>query len=66
MFKTFSIARTKDWGIEVSAVEIRDVQLTDNMAKAIAPRFKPLKRLVRIYPSPISVEARSAIMDQQN
>lgn len=29
-------ARTKDWGIEVSAVEIRDVQLTDNMVKAIA------------------------------
>ncbi|MGA2394299.1 MAG: slipin family protein [Candidatus Lustribacter sp.] len=28
--------RTKDWGIEVSAVEIRDVQLTDNMVKAIA------------------------------
>jgi regulator of protease activity HflC (stomatin/prohibitin superfamily) len=29
-------ARTKDWGTEVSAVEIRDVQLTDNMVKAIA------------------------------
>jgi regulator of protease activity HflC (stomatin/prohibitin superfamily) len=29
-------ARTKEWGIEVSAVEIRDVQLTDNMVKAIA------------------------------
>jgi regulator of protease activity HflC (stomatin/prohibitin superfamily) len=29
-------ARTKQWGIEVSAVEIRDVQLTDNMVKAIA------------------------------
>jgi regulator of protease activity HflC (stomatin/prohibitin superfamily) len=29
-------ARTKAWGIEVSAVEIRDVQLTDNMVKAIA------------------------------
>lgn len=29
-------ARTKDWGIEVSAVEIRDVQLTENMVKAIA------------------------------
>jgi regulator of protease activity HflC (stomatin/prohibitin superfamily) len=29
-------ARTKDWGIEVSAVEIRDIQLTDNMVKAIA------------------------------
>ncbi len=29
-------ARTKDWGIEVSAVEIRDLQLTDNMVKAIA------------------------------
>jgi regulator of protease activity HflC (stomatin/prohibitin superfamily) len=29
-------SRTKDWGIEVSAVEIRDVQLTDNMVKAIA------------------------------
>jgi regulator of protease activity HflC (stomatin/prohibitin superfamily) len=29
-------ARTKDWGIDVSAVEIRDVQLTDNMVKAIA------------------------------
>jgi regulator of protease activity HflC (stomatin/prohibitin superfamily) len=29
-------ARTKAWGIDVSAVEIRDVQLTDNMVKAIA------------------------------
>jgi regulator of protease activity HflC (stomatin/prohibitin superfamily) len=29
-------ARTKEWGIDVSAVEIRDVQLTDNMVKAIA------------------------------
>jgi regulator of protease activity HflC (stomatin/prohibitin superfamily) len=29
-------ARTKDWGIDVSAVEIRDIQLTDNMVKAIA------------------------------
>jgi regulator of protease activity HflC (stomatin/prohibitin superfamily) len=29
-------ARTKEWGIEVSAVEIRDVQLTENMVKAIA------------------------------
>jgi regulator of protease activity HflC (stomatin/prohibitin superfamily) len=28
--------RTTAWGIEVSAVEIRDVQLTDNMVKAIA------------------------------
>jgi regulator of protease activity HflC (stomatin/prohibitin superfamily) len=28
--------RTKEWGIEVSAVEIRDVQLTENMVKAIA------------------------------
>jgi regulator of protease activity HflC (stomatin/prohibitin superfamily) len=29
-------ARTKDWGIDVSAVEIRDVQLTPNMVQAIA------------------------------
>jgi regulator of protease activity HflC (stomatin/prohibitin superfamily) len=29
-------SRTKAWGIDVSAVEIRDVQLTDNMVKAIA------------------------------
>jgi regulator of protease activity HflC (stomatin/prohibitin superfamily) len=29
-------SRTKDWGIEVTAVEIRDIQLTDNMVKAIA------------------------------
>jgi regulator of protease activity HflC (stomatin/prohibitin superfamily) len=29
-------ARTKDWGIDVSAVEIRDVALTENMVKAIA------------------------------
>ena len=29
-------ARTKQWGIEVSAVEIRDIELTDNMVKAIA------------------------------
>jgi regulator of protease activity HflC (stomatin/prohibitin superfamily) len=29
-------ARTTEWGIEVTAVEIRDVQLTDNMVKAIA------------------------------
>jgi regulator of protease activity HflC (stomatin/prohibitin superfamily) len=28
--------RTTAWGIEVSAVEIRDVQLTENMVKAIA------------------------------
>jgi regulator of protease activity HflC (stomatin/prohibitin superfamily) len=28
--------RTKGWGIEVSAVEIRDIQLTENMVKAIA------------------------------
>jgi regulator of protease activity HflC (stomatin/prohibitin superfamily) len=29
-------ARTNEWGILVTAVEIRDVQLTDNMVKAIA------------------------------
>jgi regulator of protease activity HflC (stomatin/prohibitin superfamily) len=29
-------SRTKEWGIDVSNVEIRDVQLTDNMVKAIA------------------------------
>jgi regulator of protease activity HflC (stomatin/prohibitin superfamily) len=29
-------SRTKEWGIIVTAVEIRDVQLTDNMVKAIA------------------------------
>jgi regulator of protease activity HflC (stomatin/prohibitin superfamily) len=29
-------SRTKAWGIDVTAVEIRDVQLTDNMVKAIA------------------------------
>jgi len=29
-------ARTKEWGIEVSAVEIRDVQLTPDMVQAIA------------------------------
>jgi regulator of protease activity HflC (stomatin/prohibitin superfamily) len=29
-------SRTKSWGIEVSAVEIRDVQLSENMVKAIA------------------------------
>jgi regulator of protease activity HflC (stomatin/prohibitin superfamily) len=29
-------ARTKDWGIEVSAVEIRDIQLTEDMIKSIA------------------------------
>ncbi len=28
--------RTKEWGVDVSNVEIRDVQLTDNMVKAIA------------------------------
>jgi regulator of protease activity HflC (stomatin/prohibitin superfamily) len=28
--------RTKEWGIDVSAVEIRDIQLTDNMVQAIA------------------------------
>ncbi len=28
--------RTKEWGILVTAVEIRDVQLTENMVKAIA------------------------------
>jgi len=34
--QTILDSRTKDWGIDVSAVEIRDVQLTDNMVKAIA------------------------------
>jgi regulator of protease activity HflC (stomatin/prohibitin superfamily) len=29
-------SRTSEWGIEVSAVEIRDVSLTENMVKAIA------------------------------
>jgi regulator of protease activity HflC (stomatin/prohibitin superfamily) len=28
--------RTKDWGIEVTAVEIRDIQLTDDMIRSIA------------------------------
>ena len=35
-FQDILDARTKAWGIEVSAVEIRDVQLTENMVKAIA------------------------------
>jgi regulator of protease activity HflC (stomatin/prohibitin superfamily) len=34
--QSFLDTRTKEWGIDVSAVEIRDVQLTDNMVKAIA------------------------------
>jgi regulator of protease activity HflC (stomatin/prohibitin superfamily) len=29
-------SRTKEWGVDVSNVEIRDVKLTDNMVKAIA------------------------------
>src|SRR5450631_4736935 len=29
-------SRTEAWGIQVSAVEIRDVQLSENMVKAIA------------------------------
>ena len=33
-------ARTTAWGIEVSAVEIRDVQLTENMVKAIAKQVE--------------------------
>jgi regulator of protease activity HflC (stomatin/prohibitin superfamily) len=34
--QTILDSRTKEWGIDVSNVEIRDVQLTDNMVKAIA------------------------------
>jgi hypothetical protein len=34
-------ARTKEWGIIVTAVEIRDVQLTNNMVKAIAKQARP-------------------------
>jgi regulator of protease activity HflC (stomatin/prohibitin superfamily) len=34
--QTILDTRTTEWGIDVSNVEIRDVQLTDNMVKAIA------------------------------
>jgi regulator of protease activity HflC (stomatin/prohibitin superfamily) len=57
-------SRTKDWGIEVTAVEIRDVQLTDNMVKAIAKQAEAERdRRAKIIHADAEFQASQTLVD---
>ncbi len=57
-------SRTKDWGIEVTAVEIRDVQLTDNMVKAIAKQAEAERdRRAKIIHAEAEFQAAQTLVD---
>ena len=57
-------SRTKDWGIDVSAVEIRDVQLTDNMVKAIAKQAEAERdRRAKVIHAEAEFQASQTLVD---
>jgi regulator of protease activity HflC (stomatin/prohibitin superfamily) len=57
-------SRTKDWGIEVTAVEIRDVQLTENMVKAIAKQAEAERdRRAKIIHADAEFQASQTLVD---
>ncbi|MGD1065949.1 MAG: slipin family protein [Vulcanimicrobiaceae bacterium] len=57
-------ARTTEWGIEVSAVEIRDVALTDNMVKAIAKQAEAERdRRAKVIHAEAEFQASQTLVD---
>ena len=57
-------ARTNEWGILVTAVEIRDVQLTDNMVKAIAKQAEAERdRRAKIIHADAEYQAAQTLTD---
>jgi regulator of protease activity HflC (stomatin/prohibitin superfamily) len=57
-------SRTKDWGIEVTAVEIRDVQLTENMVKAIAKQAEAERdRRAKVIHADAEFQASQTLVD---
>ncbi len=57
-------SRTKAWGIDVSAVEIRDVQLTDNMIKAIAKQAEAERdRRAKVIHAEAEFQAAQTLVD---
>ncbi len=60
-------SRTKAWGIEVSAVEIRDVQLTDNMVKAIAKQAEAERdRRAKVIHAEAEFQAAQTLVNAAN
>jgi regulator of protease activity HflC (stomatin/prohibitin superfamily) len=60
-------SRTKDWGIEVSAVEIRDVQLTENMIKAIAKQAEAERdRRAKVIHAEAEFQAAQTLVNAAN
>jgi regulator of protease activity HflC (stomatin/prohibitin superfamily) len=56
--------RTKAWGIDVSAVEIRDIQLTDNMVQAIAKQAEAERdRRAKIIHADAEFQAAQTLTD---
>jgi regulator of protease activity HflC (stomatin/prohibitin superfamily) len=65
--QTILDARTKEWGIEVSAVEIRDVQLTDNMVKAIAKQAEAERdRRAKVIHAEAEFQASQVLVNAAN
>ncbi len=57
-------ARTAEWGIDVSAVEIRDVQLTDNMVQAIAKQAEAERdRRAKVIHAQAEFQASQTLVD---
>jgi len=57
-------SRTTAWGIEVTAVEIRDVQLTENMVKAIAKQAEAERdRRAKIIHADAEFQASQTLVD---
>ena len=57
-------SRTEEWGIEVTAVEIRDVQLTENMVKAIAKQAEAERdRRAKIIHADAEFQASQTLVD---
>jgi regulator of protease activity HflC (stomatin/prohibitin superfamily) len=57
-------SRTMEWGIEVSAVEIRDVALTENMVKAIAKQAEAERdRRAKIIHADAEFQASQTLVD---
>jgi regulator of protease activity HflC (stomatin/prohibitin superfamily) len=61
------LARTADWGIEVSAVEIRDVRLGENMIKAIAKQAEAERdRRAKVIHAEAEFQASQTLADAAN
>src|SRR5664279_1735448 len=57
-------SRTEEWGIEVTAVEIRDVQLTENMVKAIAKQAEAERdRRAKVIHAEAEFQAAQTLVD---